>query len=301
MSVTGVISNISRCSVNDGPGVRTVVYFKGCNLRCKWCHNPELISFHRELAYFPQKCIFCGRCMMMCPKVHIIENNLVKLKRECCTACGKCADECPANALELIGKEMSVDEVFTEVLKDRHFFNESGGGVTFSGGECLLQADFSASLAERCKKEGIHTAVETSAFCLWSNIEKMLPFTDLFFTDLKIANSEKHRSYTSAGNELIIENIRRLSSKNKNIIVRIPVIPNVNDSAEDFDALGEVIKTFDSGIHHIELLKYNNLAKPKYDAISADYTDFAAFPQHEKQMKAFAEKITDITGVKCIF
>lgn len=95
MSVTGVISNISRCSVNDGPGVRTVVYFKGCNLRCKWCHNPELISFHRELAYFPQKCIFCGRCVMVCPKVHIIENNLVKLKRECCTACGKCADECP--------------------------------------------------------------------------------------------------------------------------------------------------------------------------------------------------------------
>ena len=173
--------------------------------------------------------------------------------------------------------------------------------MTFSGGECLLQADFSASLAERFKKEGIHTAVETSAFCLWSNIEKMLPFTDLFFTDLKIANSEKHRSYTSAGNELIIENIRRLSSKNKNIIVRIPVIPNVNDSAEDFDALGGVIKTFDSGIHHIELLKYNNLAKPKYDAISADYTNFAAFPQHEKQMKAFAEKITDITGVKCIF
>lgn len=153
MSVTGVISNISRCSVNDGPGVRTVVYFKGCNLRCKWCHNPELISFHRELAYFPQKCIFCGRCVMVCPKVHIIENNLVKLKRECCTACGKCADECPANALELIGKEMSADEVFTEVLKDRHFFNESGGGVTFSGGECLLQADFSASLAERCKKK----------------------------------------------------------------------------------------------------------------------------------------------------
>ena len=137
MSVTGVISNISRCSVNDGPGVRTVVYFKGCNLRCKWCHNPELISFHRELAYFPQKCIFCGRCVMVCPKVHIIENNLVKLKRECCTACGKCADECPANALELIGKEMSADEVFTEVLKDRHFFNESGGGVTFSGGDPL--------------------------------------------------------------------------------------------------------------------------------------------------------------------
>lgn len=152
MSLTALILNISRGSVHDGLGVRTVIYFKGCNMHCRWCHNPESISHKRELAYFPQKCIGCGKCIEKCPTVHIIDNGIMKLKRDLCNTCGECTKVCPSNALELIGNKKTADDVFEEILKDEHFFEESGGGVTFSGGECLLQSDFVAEFFKKMSK-----------------------------------------------------------------------------------------------------------------------------------------------------
>lgn len=295
MYIKGNISDISRGSLHDGDGIRTVVYFKGCGMRCKWCHNPENLSTKPEILYAPAKCIGCGECIKACPEGHKIGDGKVILVRENCTQCTKCAQVCPTGAISVSGREMTLDEVFAEIKKDMHYYSESGGGVTLSGGECLLQAEFCMELLKKCKSEGINTAIETALFVPFENVEKVMPYADLIFADLKHHDSAMHKEYTGQGNEIIIENIRKVSKTHDNIIIRIPLIPGVNDSTDDMKAFAGVINTFDDGIKGVELLKYNFLAESKYERMGMDYTSFGTGSQTKEKI----EELSQVLG-KCI-
>jgi len=299
MPVSAPITNIAKGSLHDGPGVRTVIYFKGCGLRCKWCHNPETLSAEKQILYIKSKCIHCGKCIEVCPAHHKIQDKDILLLRDGCTACGKCTEICPASALELCGEEKTVTELFEVISKDLHYYRASGGGVTFSGGECLLYPRFVAKIAKMCKDNGIHTAVESAFFVPWKNVEAVLPFVDLFFADLKIPDAEKHRMYTGKDNSLILDNIRRLSEIKDNIILRIPVIPTVNDSDDDIIAFAEIIKSFGNGIKEIELLKYNNLAESKYETVGMEYIKFKDETQTNEEMNRFSLFLSEKCNKKC--
>ena len=301
MPVTAPITNISGCSLHDGPGVRTVVYFKGCPLSCRWCHNPETQAMKPQILYLPQKCIHCGACLEVCPEHHVIRDGQMVYLREGCTGCGRCAEICPSRALELCGEEKTVDEVFARIEKDRHYYDASGGGVTFSGGECLLHTEFLTRLAEKCHKAGIHTAVESALHVPWEKVAPLIPHIDLSFGDLKIPDPEKHRCYTGRSNDRILENLRRLSREADNIILRIPVIPGVNDSREDLEGFARIIRTFGNGVKEVELLKYNPLAKSKYTFLDEEYTAFSQESQTDSRMRELCDLLQEQCGLRCYF
>ncbi len=301
MYVTAPITNISRGSLHDGPGIRTVVYFKGCGLKCKWCHNPETLSFKKQILYVPSKCIHCGKCIEICTECHKIVDDSMVLLRENCIGCGKCAEECPALALSLSGEDKTVDELYSEIIKDKHYYISSGGGVTFSGGECLLHTEFLLEILKKCKEDGIHTAIESAFYVPWENVEKVISYIDFVFADLKIPDSFKHKEYTGKDNSLIIENIRKLSNLHDNITIRIPVIPGVNDGEDDFNGFSEILKTFGEGIKGVELLKYNNMAESKYQISGESYTKFSENPQTDEEMKILCEKLSKKSGLNCYF
>jgi len=261
------IFNIEKSSFVDGPGIRTTVFFKGCNLKCAWCHNPESQSFKPQMMFYKDKCKGCGKCKEICP------NNL-----ESCDLCGKCTIYCPVDARKVCGKEYTVDEVFEEVIKDKDFYDNSGGGVTFSGGECMLQIDFLTEILKKCNNAGIHTAVDTAGHVPFESFEKILPYTDLFLYDLKIFDSEKHKKYVGVGNELILGNLNRLLNMGAKVWIRIPVIKDVNDSVDEMKA----IKNFLSGRQQkTELLPYHSMGENKYAAIDKAVQSFAV-PDNEK-------------------
>lgn len=297
MSVTGMISNISRCSVHDGPGLRTVVYTKGCALRCQWCHNPE--TYHRkpEILFAPNKCIGCGRCIEVCNYHEAAEQGHV-FHRDRCIGCGRCAQACPSGALTLCGEAMTATDVLQEVKKDLHFFTQTGGGVTLSGGECLLQPEFSAALLQLCREAGIHTAIE-SAFCVDpSAVSQVLPWVDWIYADLKLADPEKHRKYTGQDNRLILENLRAITHGEIPVVVRIPLIPGVNDTEEEMHAIGRLIRTLGPAIRGVELLKYNYLAEGKYHLLDLPYHDFGNATQSNAQLNALADILRCETGLR---
>lgn len=269
MEKGGVIFNIEHSSFVDGPGIRTTVFFKGCNLRCAWCHNPESQSFLPQMMIYKEKCISCGRCRKKCP------SGLEK-----CTLCGACALYCPADARRIKGKKYTVEEVLDEILSDAPFYENSGGGVTFSGGECMLQIDFLAEMLEKCKENSIHTAVDTAGHVPYASFEKILDLTDIFLYDVKCFDSEKHKKYTGVGNELILENLAKLLSTGKRIWVRIPIITGVNDSVDEM----LTIKNFFNEHGHpekIELLPYHSMGEHKYDALGREAQIFSV-PSEEK-------------------
>ena len=301
MSVIAPITNISRGSLHDGPGIRTVIYFKGCGLRCQWCHNPETLQFGKEILYVTNKCIRCGRCLEICPQHHIISENDMVFIREGCTACGRCADACPSMALQLCGEDKTVEALWKEIQKDRRYYQTSGGGVTFSGGECLLYPEFLSQIAKMCKNNGINTAIESALYVPWKHVEAVISYIDLFYVDLKLPTSEKYRIYTGKDPQLILENIRKLSECHPNILLRIPVIPNVNDSYADMDGFAEIIRSFGSGVQGVELLKYNHLAKAKYDFINREYVEFAKESQSNEVMEDIKGYLAEKSGVNCYF
>ena len=301
MSVMATITNISRGSLHDGPGVRSVVYLKGCGLRCRWCHNPETLSAQREAAFMPSKCIGCGRCIDVCPAHHMVQDGTLRFDRHGCTACGKCADACPTEAMSIIGERMSVQQVFDVLRKDIPYYRQSGGGVTFSGGECLLHPAFVADVAALCHEAAIHTLVETALFVPWNNVERVFPLIDQFFVDLKLADPEKHRFYTGQDNALILENLRHLSQLTTPITVRIPVIPTVNDTAADFDGFVAILRTLGPAVRAVELLKYNPLASSKYELVGADYTAFATDAQSNEHMQILCDHLSSQISLSCTF
>lgn len=258
-----MLFDIQRNSFVDGPGIRTTVFFKGCNLKCKWCHNPESQSFEKEMMFYKEKCIGCGKCKEVCP------NHLEK-----CDFCGKCELYCTSDARKICGKEYTVDDVISEIVKDKAFYESSGGGVTLSGGECMLQIDFLLELLKKCKENGIHTAVDTAGNVSWEYFEKVLPLTDLFLFDVKCISENLHITGTGVSNRLILENLTRLSSVfNGSIFIRIPVIGGFNDNDEEMNKIKEFLKNIRPD--KIELLPYHNMGNHKYIAlnrVSPNYT-----------------------------
>lgn len=259
----GIVFNIQKYSIHDGPGIRTTVFLKGCPLRCLWCHNPESQSFRPELVFYEKRCIGCGECLKQC------KQNAIEEKQNCIN-CGSCAEVCFANAREIAGKRMTVNEVMLEIEKDRIFYESSGGGVTFSGGEPLSQPDFLEELLKRCKKDGFHTVVDTCGFIETENIIKLSPFIDLFLYDLKTMDASKHTAYTGVSNKIILDNLKVISDLGKRIFIRMPIIPGMNDEDKDLEAEADFIKGL-HGVEQINLLPYHHIGKEKYKRLNKAY------------------------------
>lgn len=256
MEKKGLVANIQKFSLHDGPGIRTTVFFKGCPLKCWWCHNPESIMPKREGIFNEKLCINCGSCGG-------IDSFDLKDATE-----KQCLD-CPTLALSMSGIEYSVDELMKEILTDQVFYEKSKGGVTFSGGEPLWQHEFLGGISKACKAKGIQVTVDTSGFSNWCNIEKLLPYVDLFLYDIKLLDSGLHKKYTGVDNSLILKNLQKLSSKGKRIYLRLPVIPTVNDSEEAIIRLCEFIK--DLNIEQVNLLPYHAIGRGKYKNLKLPY------------------------------
>lgn len=268
----GRIFNIQKYSIHDGPGIRTTVFLKGCPLNCSWCHNPESQSFDKELLFFPNRCINCGECMRICK---------VMRKPELCIKCGQCAEICCTNAIELAGKEIEADELLKELEKDIIFYDSSKGGVTISGGEPLSQPDFTLKLLKGCKRKGIHTAVDTCGFGKPEDLREIANFADLFLYDIKLMDKEKHLQYTGAGNDLIMENLKLLSSRSKRIWIRIPLIPGINDDEGNIRATANLVRNT-AGVEQVNLLPYHNAAAEKYNRLNKAYQlNHIKLPQKE--------------------
>jgi len=267
----GNIFNIQRYSIHDGPGIRTTVFLKGCGLKCFWCHNPESLQKRPQLQLFLQKCIGCGKCFVICPvNAHRARDGNREFLRDLCVGCGKCADICYAEALILRGKTVPVQEVIDEVERDLPFYEKSGGGVTFSGGEPLYQKEFLESLLRESKKRGLHTAVETAGHVPWEHIEVMQPFVDLWLYDLKVMDSAKHKEVTGAGNTRILENLKALAALENEITIRIPVIPGVNDNSAEMEKMAAFISGLRS-VHSVDLLPFHQMAEGKYESLGMPY------------------------------
>jgi pyruvate formate lyase activating enzyme len=268
LAVEGVVFDLKRFAVHDGPGVRTVVFLKGCPLACAWCHNPESIDPRPELALYPRRCIGCGACVEACPHdVHSFAlDGTHELARERCEACGRCAEACYAEALTLVGKRMTVGSVLDVLLEDCSFYETSNGGVTLSGGEPFAQPAFTRALLRACRGAGMHTAVDTSGYAPWPVLESALPFVDLVLFDIKHLDAGTHRSWTGRDNGLILANLRRIADDGKPIEIRVPIVPGVNTDDAHLEAIANLAVGLGSLVG-VRLLGYHGLAGSKYASI----------------------------------
>ncbi|PKP52621.1 MAG: glycyl-radical enzyme activating protein [Bacteroidetes bacterium HGW-Bacteroidetes-1] len=260
-----LIFDIKRYAINDGPGIRIVVFFKGCNLQCAWCHNPESISGSKEKMYSPVKCIRCGSCVEACPEnaLAFTDDGLVTNK-DLCVLCGKCAEVCPTKAMEMSGKSRSVGEIMEIIEKERVFFDQSGGGVTFSGGEPLLHTKILFEILDECGKKGIHRAIDTAGNVKTETLLEAAKRTDLFLYDLKMMDSDLHFEWTKVKNEKILHNLEVLSTAGAKIIIRIPLIAGVNDTDENLSKTAKFISELEGERKEVHLLPYHNIALNKY-------------------------------------
>lgn len=273
------IFDIERNSFVDGPGIRSTVFFKGCNLRCKWCHNPESQLPKKQMMFYKDKCNGCGKCAKVC------KNHLEK-----CDFCGRCELFCPQDARKVCGKEYTVDEVFSEVIKDKAFYDNSGGGVTFSGGECMLQIDFLLETLKKFKENGIHTAVDTAGNVPWQSFQKIIPYTDLFLYDVKCFSEQLHIEGTGVSNKLLLENLKRLSDCfSGDIIIRIPVIGGYNDNDAEIKKISDFLKTV--RYKSVELLPYHKMGEHKYNALDITCEKYTV--PTEKEMENYKKAFQD--------
>ena len=287
------IFDIKHFSVHDGPGIRTTVFFKGCPLRCLWCHNPESLSALTQLAFSEKKCTLCGRCAAVCPSgVHILADGSHTLNKASCTFCGACESVCPVGALTVYGREASLDDILREALEDSDFYG-SQGGVTLSGGECLLQADACRELLRALKEEGIHTAVDTSGYVPREAIDKVAPYTDIFLYDLKAYDEEVHIRCTGRPNGLILDNLRYLDTLGKKVEIRIPYVPTAN--GDQMDKIAAFIRTLHN-ITAVRVLAYHNFAISKYDALGMENTSPEGLPT-DAQMRLVRARMRELTGL----
>ena len=267
---TGIIFNIQRYSIHDGPGIRTTVFLKGCPLTCKWCANPESINPHPEIFFREERCDQCGNCLKACLQGAItFDENGMQIDRIKCDSCIKCEEVCQTSAISRIGKKITVEEIVTEVMRDEPFYNNSGGGVTISGGEPLYQAKFTLNLLKECKERSLHTALDTSGYTKWEALDEILNYTDLVLFDIKHLNQEMHQKGTGLGNELILRNLEKILKKGVRVWVRIPIIPNYNNSNQHIETLASFLS--EKPIEKVSLLKYHEWGKHKYKFLGRDY------------------------------
>jgi len=298
---SGIIFNIERCAFHDGSGLRTIVFLKGCPLRCKWCANPEGLSFSQDIAFFQDKCTDCGRCIEVCPEKAISKSSESKIKidRNRCSLCARCVDVCPSSAVQIIGKEYTTGEVIKEVLKDEIFYRVSGGGITLSGGEPLAQPDLSAEILKKSRELGLGTAIETSGQADWKVFQKVLKYCDAVLFDFKQIDPQKHKELTGVDNNRILNNAIKISKMGIPIIARLPIIPGFNDSKEDFTNLLNFLKKLKTVIR-VDLLPYHRLGTSKYNALDRDYPVEDIQPptkQELEDLKEIAESYSFITSI----
>lgn len=287
----GVIFDIRRYSIHDGPGIRTTVFFKGCPLRCLWCHNPEGQSQKIELVYRKNRCIGCGECLKSCQREAISSAaQSISVDREKCVVCDRCSRACSSDALSIAGKTMSVREIIGELEKDRAFYEESGGGVTFSGGEPLLQYDFLNTLLCKCKEEAIHTTLDTCGSSPYDAIDKVRDKVDLFLFDIKIMDNRKHRKYTGVSNAQILKNLEKLAETGSSIVISFPIITSINDDDENITRTAEFIASLHTA-QQVNLLPYHRAGIEKYKSLGRPYRLDKIQPPSSRKIKLVKEKM----------
>ena len=298
MSKKALISNIQNYSTKDGPGIRTTVFFTGCNLKCIWCSNPELIEPGIKVMYFENRCRRCGKCAETAVNNSIIlTESGCEIDREKCTNIEECMEVCAYEAYEKSGYEISVQDLYNKLIRDKIFFEQSGGGVTFSGGEAGLQYEFLSEIGAELQKDNIHTALDTAGLITWEKLEKAISSMNMVLFDIKAYDSRLHRKYTGAGNELILENIKKTADKNKELIIRMVIVPGMNDNIEDIKKRISFIKELGSAVKQIDILKYHNLGEGKYKSLGMIYS----VPKDLYREESFWKKVKEMaseTGVK---
>jgi pyruvate formate lyase activating enzyme len=287
--IKGQIFDIKKYALHDGPGIRTSLFFKGCPLNCWWCHNPESQSPRPERLYRQNRCIRCGACLAACEQGAISQNgDLILTDDDKCILCGACVEVCFSEAREIVGREMTVPQAMAEIERDVAFYDESGGGVTFSGGEPLMQPEFLLALLQACKQAEFHTTLDTCGFAPWQTLDTVREYIDLFLYDLKLLDDARHRQFTGVSNEAILGNLKALSQEGHTIILRVPIIPGINDDITNLRQIAE----FAAMLPHLaglDLLPYHTIASDKYDRLARVYELRETHPPSTKELQQFAE------------
>lgn len=309
MSQQGIVFNIQRFTIHDGPGLRTELFLKGCPMRCRWCSNPESWMPNIQVGVYKTKCIFqkkCGMCLDVCPDPTMLKfyrGKLVEIDRDKCTGCLACSSECPSDAIKQWGKAMTVEECMKEIRRDIGYYERSGGGVTVSGGEPLLQSDFVAQLFKACKEEGIQTCLESTFHADWSEIEKVLPYTDIIISDIKHMDTQVHKEYTGVHNHKVLENLKRLTEQERELILRIPVIPGINDDEDNIRASADfILNELGGRIRTLQLLSFMRLGEEKYTSLGLPYPmqgvkmNRRSFQKHVNQIAEYFNS----RGIHCL-
>ncbi len=293
----GMVFDIQKFSIHDGPGIRTTVFLKGCSFHCLWCHNPESIEKETEISYISDRCLICGRCVEACPRgCHTIDKNGHRFRRDECTRCGACVGVCYAGALEMTGEIMTVDEVMEDVLKDVPFYETSGGGMTLSGGEPMIQYDFAAELLKAAKANCLHTCLETNGGAPFAHYLAILELVDLFLYDFKESEPERHKRFTGASLDRIVANLRELDKRGASTVLRCPIIPGVNDRNDHFRAIADLAESLDHVIE-INLMPYHPLGRSKSARIGKNFgVENSGFPPDDT-ITAWIETVKSFSSV----
>lgn len=296
--ISSIVCEIEKYAIHDGPGIRSVVFLKGCPLQCVWCANPETQRQENELYYDCARCIQCKRCITACEQgVLLAIDEKIHIAREKCIACGQCVTECPMGALQLVGKEMSVEEVFEEISKDIVFYRQSGGGITISGGEVLMHEEFATALLQKSQENYIHTAIETSGFGSWHALRSLAEYCDIILFDIKHTDEKIHREVTGVEQNVILGNLQQLSKIHSHITLRVPLITGWNDGEEDIENVVRIAN--ENGIREIHLLPYHSLGRQKYNRLGRKYCLEKINSPEDNAMNHFKDYIRK-QGLKCI-